>query len=100
MSDPLAKLRRHQRFILDDEDALFIAEQSKPRLLLLNDQRTPQDLANEAWQLIADKHGFEWDSVRPSTDTLDKGIIRAIPLDPNRKEPDLPESARLPSAND
>lgn len=100
MSDPLANLRRRQRFILSDEDLYLLADAAKPRLLVLNDQRTPQDMTNEAWQLIAMMHEFEWDSVRPSTDTLDRGIIQAIPLDPERVEPKLPVSAMLPSAND
>lgn len=99
MSDPLAKLRKHQRFILDDDDLIMLAEAAKPRLLLLSDQRTPQDISNECWQALALKHEFEWDSVRPSTDTRDKGIIRAIPLDPNRVEPALPDWA-IPQDND
>jgi hypothetical protein len=99
MSDPIASLRRRQRFILDDDDLKLLEAMSKPRLLLLSDQRTPQDMANEAWQALALKHQFEWDSVKPSTDTLDRGIIRAIPLDPNRQEPDLPAWA-IPADND
>ena len=100
MSDPLASIRNRQRFILDDSDLTLLADASATRLLTLADQRRPIDMANEAWQLVALKHEFVWDSVKPSLDTLDRGIIRAVPLDPTRKEPDLPVWATLPADND
>lgn len=99
MSDPLKALRKHQRFILDDDDLLMLEAAAKPRLLLLTDQRRPIDISNECWQALGLKHQFEWDSVRPSTDTRDKGIIRAIPLDASRVEPALPDWA-IPKDND
>lgn len=99
MSDPLAKLKRHRRFILDDDDVLLLAGAARPRVLTMEDQRTPQHVVNDAWQLLGMKHGFEWDSVRPSTDTRDKGIIKAIPLDPDYTEPELPAWA-IPQDND
>lgn len=99
MSNPLDPIRKRQRFILDDDDLLLLEAAAKPRLLLLSDQRTPQHISNEAWQALALKHEFVWDSVRPCSDTRDKGIIRAIPLDPNRVEPALPEWA-IPKDND
>lgn len=90
---------KRQRFILDDSDLELLAQASKPRLLTLADQRRTIDVVNEAWQLVALKHGFDWTTVKPSTDTRDKGIIRAIPLDPRRVEPALPDWA-IPHDND
>lgn len=100
MSDPLKDLRQRQRFILDNDDLELLAESAKPRLLTMEDQRSPQEISNEAWQLVAAKHEFVWDSVRPSADTLDRGIIQAIPLNRERVQPPLPIWAMLPSAND
>lgn len=99
MSDPLASIRKRQRFILDDSDLELIVEASRPRVLTMADQRRTIDVVNEAWQLLGMKHEFDWTSVKPSTDTRDKGIIRAIPLDPNRVEPELPTWA-IPADND
>lgn len=99
MSDPLKNLRKRQRFILDDSDLELIADASRPRVLTMQDQRRTIDVVNEAWQLVALKHEFDWTTVKPSTDTRDKGIIRAIPLDPDRVEPELPAWA-IPADND
>lgn len=99
MSDPLASIRKRQRFILDDSDLELLVDAAKPRLLTMKDQRRTIDVVNEAWQLLGMKHEFDWTSVKPSTDTRDKGIIRAIPLDPQREEPPLPAWA-IPADND
>lgn len=69
----------YRRFVLTDDEVWAIHEASKPRLLTLEDQRTNADIANEAWQSVARKHGFVWDSVIPDPATRDKGTILAKP---------------------
>lgn len=67
------------RFILDDDDLLALAELAKPRLLLLSDLRTPQDLSNEFWAILGEKHGFDSLTVVPDPTTTDRGTILAVP---------------------
>lgn len=93
-------LAGYQRFILDDDDCQLIDRCSRPRVLTMEDQRTPQQVMNDVWQLLADKHEFKWDSVKPATDTRDRGIIMAIPLDKNRVEPELPAWAQIKDNDD
>jgi hypothetical protein len=100
MSDPLKGLRRHQLFIIDDEDVELIIAASKPRLLTLADQRTTQHVVNEAWQLLGLKHEFDWTTVRPSKRSSHPQVHEAIPLDPNRVEPALPDWAIPGPSND
>lgn len=90
---------KRQRFILDDDDLLLLEACAKPRLLTLADQRSPQHASNDAWEALGAKHGFDWATVGPSHDTRDKGVIKAVPLDPNRVEPPLPAWA-IPADND
>lgn len=100
MSDPLAKLRRHRLFIIDEDDKDLIIAASKPRLLTLSDQRRTIDVVNEAWQLVGLKHEFDWTTVRPSRRSTHPRIHEAIPLDPAYVEPELPEWAIEGPAND
>lgn len=69
-----------EQFILDDDDLLALAELSKPRLLTLADMRTPQELANEFWSILGQKHGFDYQTVVPDPTTKDKGTILAVRL--------------------
>lgn len=69
-----------EKFILDDDDLLALAELSKPRLLTLADMRTPQELANEFWSILGQKHGFDYKTVVPDPTTKDKGTILAVRL--------------------
>lgn len=69
-----------RRFVLTDDDLLTIAAASKPRLLSLEDQRSPQMMANRAWKRVGDRLGFDWNTVQPDPTTKDRGTILAVPL--------------------
>lgn len=69
-----------ERFVLDDDDLDALAELAKPRLLTLADARTPQELSNEFWAILGEKHGFDWTTVVPDPSTKDKGTILAVRL--------------------
>lgn len=74
------------RFILTNADVLRIAAVAKPRLLSLDDTRSPQDMANAEWEIIGERMGFDWTTVVRDPRSTDAGTILAVPLPP-KKEP-------------
>lgn len=73
------------RFILTDADVIRLAAVAKPRLLSLDDQRSPHDMANAEWKIIGERLGFDWTTVIKDPKSRDAGTILAQPLPP--KEP-------------
>lgn len=69
-----------ERFVLDDDDLEALGNLAKPRLLTLADMRTPQELSNEFWSILGQKHGFDYSTVVPDPITTDKGTILAVRL--------------------
>lgn len=60
-----------QEYELTQEDLDSVLEASKPVVAIMlhigGGPRTPQENANAAWQVLADKYGFVWDTVRPAS---------------------------------
>lgn len=69
-----------EKFVLDDDDLEALQNLAKPRLLTLQDARTPQELSNEFWSILGQKHGFDYLTVVPDPSTKDKGTILAVRL--------------------
>lgn len=75
---PIAGIR--QKYVLDDDDMIALAELAKPRLLTLADQETPQEKSNQFWAILGEKHGFQWDTVIRDPQGADPGYILAVPI--------------------
>ena len=96
-----------QEYELTQEDLDSVLEASEPtRYMVIGgvEPRSPQENANAAWQRLADKYGFVWDTVGPVSgkgqcfitaeariDTIDMGggkIAEALGMDNNPKQED------------
>ena len=57
-----------QEFTLTQEDLEAVLDAGKPVPYMISGgvtPRSPQENANAAWQSLAEKYGFVWDTVRP-----------------------------------
>ncbi len=70
-----------QEYELTQEDLDTVLEASKPVCMIMlhigGGPRSPQENANAAWQVLADKYGFVWDTVRPASGSKGQRFITA-----------------------
>ncbi len=60
-------MRQEYKLTQKELDAVLAASKPVPAIMLHigNGPRTQQENANAAWQVLADKYGFVWDTVQP-----------------------------------
>jgi DNA repair exonuclease SbcCD ATPase subunit len=69
------------KYEMSDEDLKEILDACKPTpAMIIMGDLSPQRNANSAWQNLADKMGFDWETVRP-IDGKGNKFFTAVPLE-------------------
>lgn len=71
-------MRRRYEMTESQLAKLYEACAPRPAIMLNIPQRSPQQIANEAWQSLGDEMGFDWTTVQPTAKEGDR-VFTAIP---------------------